>query len=86
MLYVNVFKKNDKRTIYNVAYRDGKVGPSYVKRFFVTGTTRDKQYNLTKGTQGSRVLYFSANPNGEAEGDQGMPETETGHEETGVRV
>ena len=67
VLYVNVFKKNDKRTIYNVAYRDGKVGPSYVKRFFVTGTTRDKQYNLTKGTQGSRVLYFSANPNGEAE-------------------
>ena len=50
VLYVNVFKKNDKRTIYNVAYRDGKVGPSYVKRFFVTGTTRDKQYNLTKGT------------------------------------
>ena len=67
VLYVNVFKKNDKRTIYNVAYRDGKVGPSYVKRFFVTGTTRDKQYNLTKGTPGSRVLYFSANPNGEAE-------------------
>ena len=67
VLHVNVFKKNDKRTIYNVAYRDGKVGPSYVKRFFVTGTTRDKQYNLTKGTQGSRVLYFSANPNGEAE-------------------
>lgn len=67
VLYVNVFKKNDKRTIYNVAYRDGKVGPAYVKRFFVTGTTRDKQYNLTKGTPGSRVLYFSANPNGEAE-------------------
>ena len=67
VLYVNVFKKNDKRTIYNVAYRDGKVGPAYVKRFCVTGTTRDKQYNLTKGTPGSRVLYFSANPNGEAE-------------------
>ncbi|WP_294139889.1 DNA gyrase/topoisomerase IV subunit A [uncultured Sanguibacteroides sp.] len=67
VLYVNVFKKSDKRTIYNVAYRDGKVGASYVKRFFVTGTTRDKQYNLTKGTSGSRVLYFSANPNGEAE-------------------
>lgn len=67
VLHVNVFKKNDKRTIYNVAYRDGKVGASYVKRFFVTGTTRDKQYNLTKGTPGSRVLYFSANPNGEAE-------------------
>ena len=67
ILYVSVFKKSDKRTIYNVAYRDGKVGASYVKRFFVTGTTRDKQYNLTKGTAGSRVLYFSANPNGEAE-------------------
>ena len=67
VLYVSVFKKSDKRTIYNVAYRDGKVGASYVKRFFVTGTTRDKQYNLTKGTAGSRVLYFSANPNGEAE-------------------
>ncbi len=67
VLYVSVFKKSDKRTIYNEAYRDGKVGASYVKRFFVTGTTRDKQYNLTKGTAGSRVLYFSANPNGEAE-------------------
>ena len=67
VLHVNVFKKNDKRTIYNVAYRDGKYGPSYVKRFCVTGITRDKQYNLTKGAAGSRVLYFSANPNGEAE-------------------
>lgn len=65
--YVNVFKKNDKRTIYNVAYRDGRYGTSYVKRFCVTGVTRDKVYNLTKGTSGSRVLYFSANPNGEAE-------------------
>ena len=51
VLHVNVFKKNDKRTIYNVAYRDGKYGPSYVKRFCVTGITRDKQYNLTKGRQ-----------------------------------
>ena len=67
VLYVNVFKKNDKRTVYNVAYRDGRYGASYVKRFFVTGVTRDKQYNLTKGTAGSRVLYFSANANGEAE-------------------
>lgn len=65
--YVNVFKKNDKRTIYNVAYRDGRYGPAYVKRFNVTGITRDKQYNLTKGAAGSRILYFSANPNGEAE-------------------
>ena len=67
ILYVNVFKKNDKRTIYNVAYRDGRYGVTYVKRFNVTGVTRDKAYNLTKGTSGSRVLYFSANSNGEAE-------------------
>lgn len=67
VLYVNVFKKNDKRTIYNVIYRDGRYGSSYVKRFNVTGVTRDKVYNLTKGTAGSRVLYFTANPNGEAE-------------------
>lgn len=67
VLHVNVFKKNDKRTIYNVVYRDGRYGTSYVKRFCVTGVTRDKVYNLTKGTSGSRVLYFSANPNGEAE-------------------
>lgn len=67
VLYVNVFKKNDKRTIYNVAYRDGRYGSYYIKRFCVTGTTRDKQYNLTKGTSGSKVVYFSANPNGEAE-------------------
>ncbi len=67
ILYVNVFKKNDKRTIYNVIYRDGKYGSSYVKRFNVTGVTRDKVYNLTKGASGSKVLHFSANPNGEAE-------------------
>lgn len=67
VLYVNVFKKNDKRTIYNVAYRDGRYGSYYIKRFCVTGTTRDKQYNVTKGTAGSKVVYFSANPNGEAE-------------------
>lgn len=67
VLYVNIFKKNDKRTIYNVIYRDGKYGVSYVKRFNVIGVTRDKVYNLTKGTSGSRVLHFSANPNGEAE-------------------
>lgn len=67
VLYVNVFKKNDKRTIYNVVYRDGRYGVAYAKRFNVTGVTRDKVYNLTKGTAGSRVLHFSANPNGEAE-------------------
>lgn len=67
VLYLNVFKRNDVRTIYNVIYRDGKVGFNYIKRFAVTGVTRDKEYDLTKGTEGSRILYFSANPNGEAE-------------------
>ncbi len=65
--YLSVFKKNDKRTIYNVVYRDGKAGIYYMKRFAVTGVTRDKEYDLTKGTPGSKILYFSANPNGEAE-------------------
>ncbi|MBN1924900.1 MAG: DNA gyrase/topoisomerase IV subunit A, partial [Prolixibacteraceae bacterium] len=65
--YISVFKKDDKRTIYNVVYRDGKAGATYMKRFSVTGVTRDKEYNLTQGTNGSRILYFSANPNGEAE-------------------
>lgn len=67
IIHVNIFRKNDKRTIYNLAYRDGKKGYSYVKRFNVTSLTRDKEYDLTKGTVGSRVLYFSVNPNGEAE-------------------
>jgi topoisomerase-4 subunit A len=67
VIYVNIFRKNDKRTIYNLAYRDGKVGNSYIKRFNVASVTRDKHYDVTKGTKGSRVLYFSANPNGEAE-------------------
>ncbi len=66
-LHIAVFKKNDKRTIYNVVYRDGKTGYHYMKRFYVTGTTRDKEYNLTMETKGTRVVYFSANPNGEAE-------------------
>lgn len=67
ILYANVFKRNDKRTIYNVVYRDGKTSPHYIKRFAVTGITRDKEYDLTKGKTGSRIAYFSANPNGEAE-------------------
>lgn len=67
VIHAAVFKRNDERTIYNVAYRDGKHGAAYVKRFAVTGITRDKEYNLTKGTEGSQILYFSANPNGEAE-------------------
>jgi len=66
-IHVDVFKKNDDRTIYNVAYRDGQTGFSYVKRFAVKGVTRDKEYDLTQGTKNSVVIYFSANPNGEAE-------------------
>ena len=67
ILYVNVFKKNDSRTIYNAVYRDGKKGACYIKRFNVTSMTREKEYDLTQGTDGSRVMYFTANPNGEAE-------------------
>ncbi len=67
IIHAAVFKKKDKRTIYNMIYRDGKNGPSYIKRFPVTGITRDKPYDLTNGSSGSTVLYFSANPNGEAE-------------------
>lgn len=67
ILHVGVFKKNDERTIYNMVYRDGTSGTAYIKRFAAGGVTRDKEYCLTKGTKGSKVLYFSANPNGEAE-------------------
>ena len=67
IIYLNVFKRNDNRTIYNVIYRDGKAGFNHIKRFAVTGVTRDREYDVTKGTQGSRILYFSANMNGEAE-------------------
>jgi len=67
IIYINVFKKKDKRTIYNLIYRDGKQGPSYMKRFFVSGITRDREYDLTTGSKGSQILYLSANPNGEAE-------------------
>ena len=67
ILHVAVFKKNDKRTIYNVVYRDGKLGKYYMKRFNVTSATRDREYDITMGTPGSRVVYFTANPNGEAE-------------------
>ncbi|MBQ6962470.1 MAG: DNA gyrase/topoisomerase IV subunit A [Paludibacteraceae bacterium] len=65
--YLALFKKNDKRTIYNVVYRDGKSGFYYIKRFNVTGVTRDKEYDLTQGKAGSKIIYFTANPNGEAE-------------------
>ena len=65
--YINVFQKNDNRTVYNLIYRDGKNGKIMVKRFSVLGVTRDKEYNATKGTPGSKMLYFTANPNGEAE-------------------
>ena len=67
VIYLNVFKKNDKRTIYNVIYRDGKNGAAYMKRFAATGLTRDKDYDMTQGKPGSKVLYFTANSNGEAE-------------------
>lgn len=67
LIHIAVFKKNDERTVYNMIYRDGKSGSVFMKRFPVTGVTRDKQYDLTKGTKGSEVLYFTANPNGEAE-------------------
>ncbi|HOX76266.1 MAG TPA: DNA gyrase/topoisomerase IV subunit A, partial [Bacteroidales bacterium] len=67
ILYAQVFLKNDERTIYNIVYQDGKDGPLLVKRCAITGLTRDKEYNLTRGTPGSKIVYFSANPNGEAE-------------------
>lgn len=67
IIHIDIFKKNDDRTIYNMIYRDGKRGNTMVKRFAVMGITRDKEYKLTKGTEGSKVMYFTANPNGEAE-------------------
>lgn len=67
ILHIYIFKKNDTRTIYNVVYRDGRGGPYYMKRFFVTGVARDKEYDVTQGKAGSRIAYFTANPNGEAE-------------------
>jgi len=67
VMHVQVYKKNDKRTIYNAVYRDGKKGPYYIKRFFVCPITRDKEYDITQGTPGSKMMYFTANPNGEAE-------------------
>ena len=67
VIHIAVFRKNDERTIYNVVYRDGKNGASFIKRFNVTAVTRDREYDLTTGAPGSRVLYFTANPNGEAE-------------------
>ncbi|MBK9480161.1 MAG: DNA gyrase/topoisomerase IV subunit A [Bacteroidia bacterium] len=67
IVHINVFKKNDERTVYNMIYRDGTKGAVLIKRFSVTGVTRDKLYDLTKGNKGSEVLYFTANPNGEAE-------------------
>ncbi len=67
VLWLGVFKKNDQRTIYNMVYRDGKKGSYFIKRFNVPAITRDREYDLTAGTPGSRVVYFTANPNGEAE-------------------
>ena len=67
VIHLSVFKRNDTRTIYNVVYMDGRGGTVYMKRFAVTGVTRDKEYDLTMGKPGSRVMWFTANPNGEAE-------------------
>ena len=67
IIYLNVFKRNDTRTIYNVLYQDGKGGIVYMKRFAVTGVTRDREYDLTQGKPGSKIMWFTANPNGEAE-------------------
>lgn len=67
IIHAQVFKKGDERTVYNLIYRDGASGTNYIKRFSVLGVTRDKEYDLTKGTKGSKILYFTANPNGEAE-------------------
>lgn len=67
IIHVAVFKRNDERTVYNMIYKDGKTGVSYVKRFSIGGITRDREYDLTKGNKGSKTLYFTANPNGEAE-------------------
>lgn len=67
IIHLAVFKKNDKRTVYNVVYRNGKKGFYYMKRFCVTSITRDHEYNITQGTPGSKIIYFTANPNGEAE-------------------
>ncbi|NSW45179.1 MAG: DNA gyrase/topoisomerase IV subunit A [Bacteroidales bacterium] len=67
IIYVNVFQKNDKQTTYHILYRDGKFGPVYLKRFQITGITRDKVYNATQGTEGSKILWFSANKSNETE-------------------
>ena len=67
IIHVDIFKRGDNRTIYNMVYRDGKAGAYYMKRFSVPAVTREREYDLTKGTEGSRIVYFTANPNGEAE-------------------
>ncbi len=67
IIHIGIFRKNDERTIYNVAYRDGETNVTYIKRFPATGITRDKEYNVTLGTPKTKIMYFSANPNGEAE-------------------
>jgi len=67
IIHIDIFKKNDSRTIYNAAYKDGKTGFHYIKRFAVTSVIRDKEYDITQGTPNSKVIYFTANPNGEAE-------------------
>lgn len=78
VIHVGLFKKNDKRTIYNVIYRNGKAGVYYKKRFFITGLTRDKEYNMTKGEPGSRIEWMTVNPNGEAESAKVLLKDEPG--------
>ena len=76
IVHIAVFKKNDQRTIYNVVYRDGKDGAYYIKRFNVTSITHDREYDLTRGEKGSKIQYFTANPNGAGRSDQSDAETE----------
>ena len=79
--YIGVFKRNDERTIYNVLYRDGKNGPLMMKRCAIKGITRDKEYDITKGTPKSEILYMSVNPNGEAEVTEGLLQAPSAPEE-----
>lgn len=84
VLYVNIFKKNDKRTIYNVVYRDGKEGFHYIKRFNITSITRDREYDVTQGTPGSRIVYFTANPNGGSGGYQDYLKAESAYQKNHI--
>ena len=82
VIHVQVFLRNDTRTIYNIVYQDGREGSLYIKRCALTGLTRDKEYNLGRGTDGTRIHYLSVNPNGEAEVIKDLPQTACQAEET----